>query len=131
MMDLLIQVTTSNKINPGGHVIQVINDRSDDFLYYKPSTPIGEYNKWENKISSIEYSSIALRPLFFTLIYINILIASIRVSLLIIKKYIFGAAWIWTEGPLEFQSNALPLSYHTLLVYVNKNWQLELIAIKI
>ena len=42
MMDLLIQVTTANKINPGGHVIQVINDRSDDFLYYKPSTPIGK-----------------------------------------------------------------------------------------
>ena len=44
MMDLLIQVTTANKINPGGHVIQVINDRSDDFLYYKPSTPIGNRN---------------------------------------------------------------------------------------
>ena len=44
MMDLLIQVTTANKINPGGHVIQVINDRSDDFLYYKPSTPIGNSN---------------------------------------------------------------------------------------
>ena len=42
MMDLLIQVTTANKINPGGHVIQVLNDRSDDFLYYKPSTPIGK-----------------------------------------------------------------------------------------
>ena len=42
MMDLLIQVTTANKINPGGHVIQVLNDRRDDFLYYKPSTPIGK-----------------------------------------------------------------------------------------
>ena len=48
MMDLLIQVTTANKINPGGHVIQVLNDRSDDFLYYKPSTPIGKkpLNVW-------------------------------------------------------------------------------------
>ena len=47
-MDLLIQVTTANKINPGGHVIQVLNDRSDDFLYYKPSTPIGknQINVW-------------------------------------------------------------------------------------
>ena len=47
-MDLLIQVTTANKINPGGHVIQVLNDRSDDFLYYKPSTPIGKksINVW-------------------------------------------------------------------------------------
>ena len=47
-MDLLIQVTTANKINPGGHVIQVLNDRSDDFLYYKPSTPIGKnpINLW-------------------------------------------------------------------------------------
>jgi len=41
MMDLLIQVTTAHKINPGGHVIQVMNVRSDDYLYYKPSTPIG------------------------------------------------------------------------------------------
>lgn len=42
MMDLLIHVTTMHKINPGGHVIQVINERSNDFLYYKPSTPIGK-----------------------------------------------------------------------------------------
>merc|ERR1711963_224243 len=41
MMDLLVQITSAHRINPGGHVIQVINDRSDDFLYYKPSTPIG------------------------------------------------------------------------------------------
>ena len=42
MMDLLVQITTAHRINPGGHVIQVMNARSDDFLYYKPSTPIGE-----------------------------------------------------------------------------------------
>merc|ERR1712045_907189 len=41
MMDLLVQITTAHRINPGGHVIQVMNARSDDFLYYKPSTPIG------------------------------------------------------------------------------------------
>ncbi|TRY79090.1 hypothetical protein TCAL_12620 [Tigriopus californicus] len=41
MIDLLVQVTTSNKITPGDHVLQVMNERSDDFLYYKPSTPIG------------------------------------------------------------------------------------------
>ena len=42
MMDLLVQVTTRYKIPPGGHVIQVLNERSNDFLYYKPSTPIGK-----------------------------------------------------------------------------------------
>ena len=42
MMDLLVQVATSNKISPGGHVLQVMNERSEDFLYYKPSTPIGK-----------------------------------------------------------------------------------------
>ena len=42
MMDLLVQITTNHNINPGGHVIQVINERSSDFLYYKPSTPIGK-----------------------------------------------------------------------------------------
>ena len=42
MMDLLVQITSAHRINPGGHVIQVMNDRSDDFLYYKPSTPIGK-----------------------------------------------------------------------------------------
>ncbi|KAF0295803.1 Protein cordon-bleu [Amphibalanus amphitrite] len=41
MMDLLIQVATANKISPGGHVIQVISDRSHSCLSYKPSTPIG------------------------------------------------------------------------------------------
>ena len=42
MMDLLVQITSAHRINPGGHVIQVMNDRSDDYLYYKPSTPIGK-----------------------------------------------------------------------------------------
>lgn len=41
MMDLLVQVTTANKISPGGHVIQAIGDRG--VLPYKPSTPIGMY----------------------------------------------------------------------------------------
>ncbi|CAL4058688.1 unnamed protein product [Meganyctiphanes norvegica] len=39
MMDLLIQVTTAHKINPGGHVIHVVSDNR--LLSYKPSTPIG------------------------------------------------------------------------------------------
>ena len=43
MMDLLVQITTAHRISPGGHVIQVMNERSDDFLYYKPSTPIGKW----------------------------------------------------------------------------------------
>lgn len=42
MMDLLILATSANGISPGGHVVQVLNDRSDDLLYYKPSTPIGK-----------------------------------------------------------------------------------------
>lgn len=41
MMDLLVQVTTANKISPGGHVIQAIGDRG--VLPYKPSTPIGKF----------------------------------------------------------------------------------------
>ena len=44
MMDLLVQITSAHRINPGGLVIQVMNERSDDFLYYKPSTPIGNEN---------------------------------------------------------------------------------------
>ncbi len=43
MMDLLVQVTTAYKMSPGGHVIQVMNERSQDFLYFKPSTPIGTF----------------------------------------------------------------------------------------
>jgi len=42
MMDLLVQIATTHKINPGGHVIQVMNNRSTDILFYKPSTPIGK-----------------------------------------------------------------------------------------
>lgn len=42
MMDLLIKIATENKFSPSSHVIQVMNERSDDFLYYKPSTPIGK-----------------------------------------------------------------------------------------
>ncbi|CAG0894271.1 unnamed protein product [Darwinula stevensoni] len=41
MMDLLVQVTTANKINPGGHMIHLFTDRGKDFIHYKPNTPIG------------------------------------------------------------------------------------------
>ncbi|XP_013793428.1 cordon-bleu protein-like 1, partial [Limulus polyphemus] len=40
MMDLLVQVTTSNKISPAGHVIQILTDRGK-IIQYKPNTPIG------------------------------------------------------------------------------------------
>ncbi|XP_076326725.1 uncharacterized protein LOC143233843 isoform X2 [Tachypleus tridentatus] len=40
MMDLLVQVTTANKISPGGHVIQVLTERGKE-IQYKPNTPIG------------------------------------------------------------------------------------------
>jgi len=42
MMDLLIQVGTANKLNPGDHIVQVRNERGIE-LPYKPSTPIGTY----------------------------------------------------------------------------------------
>ncbi|KFM65831.1 hypothetical protein X975_16790, partial [Stegodyphus mimosarum] len=40
MMDLLVQATTSNKISPGGHIINVIS-KDERSVSYKPSTPIG------------------------------------------------------------------------------------------
>ncbi|KAK7582679.1 hypothetical protein V9T40_014124 [Parthenolecanium corni] len=43
MMDLLIQITTANKINPGGHAIRAYGDRG--ILPYQPSTPIGKRKK--------------------------------------------------------------------------------------
>ncbi len=42
MLYLLVLVTTANRLSPGDFVIQVMNERSDHFLYYKPSTPIGK-----------------------------------------------------------------------------------------
>ena len=62
MMDLLVQVTTANKINPGGHVIQVMNNRSEDFLYYKPSTPIGETER-ETVVEYTGNPRLSFRPL--------------------------------------------------------------------
>ncbi|XP_033609850.1 uncharacterized protein LOC111870662 isoform X3 [Cryptotermes secundus] len=44
MMDLLVQVTTLNKISTGGHVLQAIGERG--ILPYKPSTPIGALDTW-------------------------------------------------------------------------------------
>ncbi|XP_069671325.1 serine-rich adhesin for platelets-like isoform X4 [Periplaneta americana] len=44
MMDLLVQVTTVNKISTGGHVLQAIGERG--ILPYKPSTPIGALDAW-------------------------------------------------------------------------------------
>lgn len=44
MMDLLVQVTTMNKISTGGHILQAIGERG--ILPYKPSTPIGALDTW-------------------------------------------------------------------------------------
>jgi hypothetical protein len=48
MMDLLVQVTTVNKISTGGHVLQAIGERG--ILPYKPSTPIGALDTWTIKV---------------------------------------------------------------------------------
>jgi hypothetical protein len=47
MMDLLIHVGTTNKINPGDHIVQVRNERGIE-LPYKPSTPIGKFLRGSN-----------------------------------------------------------------------------------
>jgi hypothetical protein len=39
MMDLLVQVTTANKLSPAAHVLQPYGESG--LLPYKPSTPIG------------------------------------------------------------------------------------------
>ncbi|KAL1116686.1 hypothetical protein AAG570_005158 [Ranatra chinensis] len=44
MMDLLVQVTTANKLSPAGHLLQPYGDGGQ--LPYKPSTPIGALDTW-------------------------------------------------------------------------------------
>uniref|UniRef100_A0A1B6LWB0 WH2 domain-containing protein n=1 Tax=Graphocephala atropunctata TaxID=36148 RepID=A0A1B6LWB0_9HEMI len=44
MMDLLVQVTTANKMSPAGYIIQPLNEQGP--LPYKPSTPIGALDAW-------------------------------------------------------------------------------------
>lgn len=44
MLDILINVGTHNKLNPGDHIAQVRNQRGFE-LPYKPSTPIGKLLK--------------------------------------------------------------------------------------
>jgi hypothetical protein len=44
MMDLLVQITTLNKISTGGHFLQAKGERG--ILLYKPSTPIGALDAW-------------------------------------------------------------------------------------
>ncbi|KAK7872856.1 hypothetical protein R5R35_006726 [Gryllus longicercus] len=48
MMDLLVQVTTANKMAPGGFVLQPVGERG--VLPYKPSTPIGALDTWTIQI---------------------------------------------------------------------------------
>lgn len=49
MMDLLIQLGTVNKLNPGDHIVQVRNERGFE-LPYKPSTPVQHILKLPNQI---------------------------------------------------------------------------------
>ena len=67
MMDLLVQVTTLNKIAPAGHVLQAMGENG--ILPYKPSTPIGALEAWtihivpKNKVQApIVQKKAPLRP---------------------------------------------------------------------
>ncbi|KAG8239096.1 hypothetical protein J437_LFUL011704 [Ladona fulva] len=51
MMDLLVHVTTANKMSPGSHVIQAVGEKGNT-LPYKPSTPIGALDTWTIQIVS-------------------------------------------------------------------------------
>ena len=78
MMDLLVQITSAHRINPGGHVIQVMNDRSDDFLYYKPSTPIGK-NFFYERFDAWCPQNILLRKMILTCVgflYLNLIVSN-------------------------------------------------------
>lgn len=59
-MDLLVLVTSANKINPSGHVIQVMTDRGNDYLHYKPSTPIGSLDA--NRIHVLPKNVVIVPP---------------------------------------------------------------------
>lgn len=41
MMDLLVHLTTANKLRPSDHVLQALDMSRDRTLPYKPNTPIG------------------------------------------------------------------------------------------
>lgn len=60
MMDLLVQATTANKINPGGHVIHMWKGKGHDFVHYKPNTPIGSLDT--NTIYIVPKSSVIDPP---------------------------------------------------------------------
>jgi hypothetical protein len=53
MLDLLVQLTTSDNLAPADHVLQVMNEAEDDFLCYKPSTPIGENIIWDLRLDTV------------------------------------------------------------------------------
>ncbi|KAJ8871045.1 hypothetical protein PR048_027349 [Dryococelus australis] len=66
MMDLLVQVTTANKIAPGSHVLQALGERG--VLPYKPSTPIGTLDTWtiqvipKSRLGSASSKKAPLKP---------------------------------------------------------------------
>ncbi|XP_063224517.1 uncharacterized protein LOC134532126 isoform X2 [Bacillus rossius redtenbacheri] len=66
MMDLLVQVTTANKLAPGSHVLQALGDRG--VLPYKPSTPIGTLDTWtihvvpKSRLGSASSKKAPLKP---------------------------------------------------------------------
>lgn len=40
-MDLLVHLTTANKLKPSDHLLQALDMSTDRTLPYKPNTPIG------------------------------------------------------------------------------------------
>ncbi|KAG1679030.1 Golgi reassembly-stacking protein 2 [Nymphon striatum] len=60
MMDLLVQVTSANKITPGGHFIHVVTERGNDIVHYKPNTPIGSLDT--NTIHVVPKNSVITPP---------------------------------------------------------------------
>ncbi|XP_046397482.1 uncharacterized protein LOC124164272 isoform X2 [Ischnura elegans] len=67
MMDLLVHVTTANKMSPGSHVIQAVGEKGN-ILPYKPSTPIGALDTWtiqvvsKSKTSGVGHKKAPLKP---------------------------------------------------------------------
>ncbi|XP_071451783.1 uncharacterized protein [Hetaerina americana] len=67
MMDLLVHVTTANKMSPGSHVIQAVGEKGN-ILPYKPSTPIGALDTWtiqvvsKSKTSGVSHKKAPLKP---------------------------------------------------------------------
>lgn len=62
MIDLLVNLSASNKVNPAGHTLQVLSSETGKQLDFKPNQVIGSLCVQKSANDSAKYATVVIKP---------------------------------------------------------------------